>query len=183
MEAKNLPELWFWNWGEAWAEREEAEIRHRLAKLCSYSWIVATEVIFCPDQFQTQQSVCSTIQLNSCRSLRNAKKRGQFMLRAAFPFLVNIAICWSHFPHQLWPRTYMNMTSKVTNVITQLKECWPMLFNLLTILGMLLKFLKVVMLYIMVLPRAYLTPRAIVMCRREMDFSAARTRAVQRKVV
>ena len=27
------------------------------------------------------------------------------------------------FPHQLWPRTYMKMTSKVTNVITQLKEC------------------------------------------------------------
>ena len=36
-----------------------------------------------------------------------------------------------------------------------------MLFNLLTILGMLLKFLKVVMLYIMVLPRAHLTPRVL----------------------
>ena len=45
------------------------------------------------------------------------------------------------------------------------------------------EFLKVVMLYITVLPRAYLTPRGIVMCRREMDFSAARTRAVQRQVV
>ena len=183
MEAKNLPEVWFWNWGEAWAEREEAEIRHRLAKLCSYSWIVATEVIFCPDQSQTQQCLYYNPTQFLYVTLRNAKKREQFMLRAAFPFLVNIAICWSHFPHQLWPRTYMKMTSKVTNVITQLKESWPMLFNLLTILGMLLKFLKVVMLYIMVLPRAYLTPRGIVMCRREMDFSAARTRAVQKKVV
>ena len=45
------------------------------------------------------------------------------------------------------------------------------------------EFLKVVMLYITVLPRAYLTPWGIVMCRREMDFSAARTRAVQRQVV
>ena len=103
------------------------------------------------------------------------------MLQAAFPFLVNIAICWSHFPHQLWPRTYMKMTSKVINVITQLKECWSRLFNLLTILGMLLKFLKVVVLCIMVLPRAHLTPRGIFMCRREMDFSAAWTRAVQKK--
>ena len=40
----------------------------RLAKLCSYSSIIATEVIFCPDQFQTQQSVCNTIQLRFCRS-------------------------------------------------------------------------------------------------------------------
>ena len=90
------------------------------------------------------------------------------MLQARFPFLVNIAIC-------------MKMTSKITNVITQHKECWLMLFNLLMILGMLLKFLKVVMLCIMVLPRAHLTPRGIVICRREMDFSTARTRAVQKK--
>ena len=66
------------------------------------------------------------------------------MLQVAFPFLVNIAICWSYFPHQLWPRTYMKMTSKITNVITQHKECWSMLFNIRTILGMLLKFRKVV---------------------------------------
>ena len=76
----------------------------------------------------------------------------------------------------------MKMTSKVTNVITQLKECWSMLFNLLEILGMLLKFLKVVMLCIMVLRRAHLTPGGIVMCRREMDFSAARTKSCSKKV-
>ena len=72
----------------------------------------------------------------------------------------------------------MKTTSKVTNVITQLTECFSMLFNVLKILGM-LKFLEVVMLYIMVLPRAHLTPRGIVMCMSVMDCSAARTRAVE----
>ena len=73
----------------------------------------------------------------------------------------------------------MKTTPKVTNVITQLTECFSMLFNVLKILGMLLKFLEVVMLYIMVLPRAHLTPRGIVMCMSVMDCSAARTRAVE----
>ena len=78
------------------------------------------------------------------------------------------------------PTLAKNLHEEVKNVITQHKECWSMLFNLLTILGMLFKFLKVVMLCIMVLPRAHLTPRGIVMCRREMDFSAARTIAVKK---
>ena len=73
----------------------------------------------------------------------------------------------------------MKTTSKVTNVITQLTECFSMIFNVLKILGMLLKFLKVVKLYIMVLPRAHLTPRGIFMYMSEMDCSAARTRAVE----
>ena len=37
MEAKKLPKVWFRNWGEARAKTEEAESRHRLAKLCYYS--------------------------------------------------------------------------------------------------------------------------------------------------
>ena len=74
------------------------------------------------------------------------------------------------------------LAKNIHEVITQLKECCWKPLNLLKILGMSLKFLKVVMPFIMVLPRAHLTPRGIVMYRSVMDCSAAQTRAVQGKV-